>query len=123
VNIFRARVDMGTAILQRRNPLSPYNELASIFQSGPAIEADPQIVKASRVSSFLNRRKYWKRSLSSRYDRPSVPLLGWEHGRGAGRNFPDSIAIGASDANGNRTEGDARRGETERAGCLPKLIF
>ena len=33
MDIFRARVDMGTAILQRRNPLSPYNKLASIFQS------------------------------------------------------------------------------------------
>jgi len=68
---FRSRVDMGTTIRRRRNPLSPYNERTRFdFQSGPAIEADPQIVKASNIPSFLYRRKYWKRSLSSRRDRP-----------------------------------------------------
>jgi len=36
------------------------------------------------------------------------------------KDISDSIAIGASDANGHR---NARRGEAERAGCLPKLIF
>ena len=50
-------------------------------------------------------------------------LLGCEHGRGAGRKIPESIANGASGANGNRTERDVKRGKTERAGCLPKLIF
>jgi len=29
---FRSSVDMGTVIRQRRNPLSSYNELASISQ-------------------------------------------------------------------------------------------
>ena len=70
---FRARIDMGTTIRQRRNLLRPFNELASIFQSGPVMEADPQMVKVSRIASFLYRPKHWKRSLSSRYDRSSVP--------------------------------------------------
>jgi len=55
---FRARMDMRTTIRQRRKLLSPFNELASIFQSRPVMEADPQVVKASRIASFLYRRKY-----------------------------------------------------------------
>jgi len=39
---------------------------------------------------------------------------GARHGEGRWM-FPDSIAIGASDANGHRTKGNARKGETERA--------
>jgi len=70
---FRVRIDMGTTIRQRRNLLRSFNELASMFQSGPVMEADLQMVKASRIASFLIRRKYWKHSLSSKYDRPSVP--------------------------------------------------
>ena len=68
---FRAHMDMRTTIRQRRNLLSPFNELTSIFQSGPVMETGPQMVKASRVPSFLYRLKYWKRPLSSRCGRPS----------------------------------------------------
>jgi len=47
---FRVRIDMGTTIRQRRNLLRSFNELVSMFQSGPVMEADLQMVKASRVA-------------------------------------------------------------------------
>jgi len=55
---FRVRMDMRTTVRQRRKLLNPFNELASIFQPWPVMEADPQVVKASRIASFLYHRMY-----------------------------------------------------------------
>jgi len=61
----RVRIDMGTTTRQRRNLLSPFNELA--WASHGSRSANGQGIEDRLVL------KYWKRSLSSRYDRPSVP--------------------------------------------------